>query len=265
MLKLIACLILFSALACNTNDGETSKLKDRHNEKINVYTTWNSTLDSLSNDNSIPNKNIFLFACKNLFAQDSAIYKPEDLTTKYAKSNIIVDEFGDNYLIQIYSDDYSNKSHQIKLYVCDDNLNIITTDSIPGNKYHNGTIQVLDWNKDGLEDLKFNILNPTSSITHCQNDEKIFTLNSDNNFTEIFNLTLDERSCTALSDFKGELIQKKYSFVDNQTIEVIKQEYTFPCENFKFDGPIADGRLRSTTKYLLKWNATKNFFEVPVR
>lgn len=265
MLKLFACFCIFSALACNSNSDTTRQLKGDSQKGLNVNAVWNRTLDSLSKDNSIPNKNIFLFACKSLFVPDTTIYAPEAITTKYAKSNIIVDEFGDNYLIQIYSDDYSNKSHQIKLYVCDDNLNIITTDSIPGNKYHNGTIQVLDWNKDGLEDLKFNILNPTSSITHCQNDEKIFTLNSDNNFTEIFNLTLDERSCTALSDFKGELIQKKYSFVDNQTIEVIQQEYTFPCENFKFDGPIADGRLCSTTKYLLKWNATKNFFEVPVR
>lgn len=263
MLKLIACLILFSALACNTNDGETSKLKDRNNEKINVYTTWNRTLDSLSKDNSVPNKNIFLFACKSLFVPDTTIYAPEAITTKFAKSNIIVDEFRDNYLIQIYSDDYSSKSHQIKLFVCDDKLDILTSDSIPGNKYHNGTIQILNWNTDSLEDLKFNILNPTSSIAHCQYDEVVFTLNSENNFTEIFNLTLDERSCTAITDFKGEMTQRVYSFVDYQTIEVIQRTYSFPCENFEFEGLIVDTQLRTTIKYQLKWNALKNCFEVP--
>lgn len=263
MLKLIACLFLFSALACNTNDGETSKLKDHNNEKINVYTTWNSTLDSLSNDNSIRNKHIFLFACKSLFIPDTTVYATEALTTKFAKSNIIVEEFRGNYLIQIYSDNYSTKSHQIKLFVCNDKFDILTRDSIPGNKYHNGRIQILDWNNDSLEDLKFNILNPTSSVTHGHYDEIIFTLNSENNFAEIFNLTLDERACTAITDFKGEMTQRAYAFVDYQTIEVIQRTYSFPCENFEFEGVIANAQLRSTIKFQLKWDVLKNCFEVP--
>ena len=166
-------------------------------------------------------------------------------------------------MVQIYCDNYPNMEHQIKLQLCDEKLNVLKSDSILGNKYHNGIIQVVDWNNDGLEDLKFNILNPTSSVAHCHYDEVVFTVNSDNKFSEIFNLTLDERACTAISEFKGEMTQRAYFFVDGQTIEVIQRRYSFPCESFKFEGAITNAQLLSTIKFQLKWDVSKNRFEAP--
>ena len=268
MKNLILLLIISLALLINCNEEPIKNTQpiievvEVDSIQIEINLLKKELIDSAMLDSTLTDKDLFVFIMDSLYRFD---YESNNLNEKlinykYLKSKIEIKPFNDNKIILVYYDDYYNLDHSINYIFISNNKKILENDFIRGCKYHNGKIKVKDWNKDGLDELVFQIDNPTSSEAFIQNLEDVYDYDSINGLRNIFNIVLETKDCNGTRKNKGEYIKSSYRFVSKLKIKVQETISSFNCADFDFHGEIKNITKQKVRSYFMSWDSIENRF-----
>jgi len=220
-----------------------------------------NVLDSLKSDGSIVNKKYFIEACERLFDFNSLQFNLENLTKDFLKGNVVVKQFNSNYLVLIYYGQWSTNGNEIQLFLFDKDLNEVNKGEIDGCHYHNGVIEVIDWDSDGLDEIQFKIDWPTQSVAYIAHLEKIYEFSESKGLKQIFEIERETRDCSPTIGELGLVIKRKYKFLDNETLQVTATSFNLNCEDFEWHDEIKNKSKISSVQYDMKWNKELYKFE----
>jgi hypothetical protein len=134
--------------------------------------------------------------------------------------------------------------NHIACYVVDENLQVLAKRVLHGCHYHNGNVEFVDLDADGIHELKFTLAFPTQSVPVIDTFSEYYALVGDSLVLK-FSVTTDERRAgVSYEPGKGLWIQRSYAYDPaSEYIEVAERTYSFAPDDFRFEGPIQDARL----------------------
>ena len=218
-------------------------------------------IDSLRIDTEIKNAKYFIYACEHLFDFKSLQFELNNLTTDFLKDNIKIESLNGNYLITINYKQWSTNGNSIKLFLYDNDLEKLGKGEILGCHYHNGVINIFDWNNDSIDEIQYRIDWPTQSVAYIEHIEEIYRFTDSFNFEKIFRISLETRDCNFTREGKGELVERQYKFQNQKQIKVTEVVFTFDCEYFEWHDKIKGKQKINSKEYLMVWNDSKKTYE----
>jgi len=271
-LKIAALLLLLITSSCNedakskltesnANSGNQISKSLTEKETHSLDSKIRDVLDSLKIDRSIENKKYFMHACERLFDFNSIQFNLENLTKGFLKENVVVQKFNSHYLVSIYYGQWSTNENEIQLFLLDKDLKEVNKGEIAGCHYHNGIIDVIDWNKDGSDEIQYKIDWPTQSVAYIAHLEKVYEFSKSKGLITIFEIERETRDCSPTIGELGLIIKREYNFLDNETLEVTATSFSLNCDNFEWHDEIKNKRKISSVQYDMKWNKELNKFE----
>ena len=245
-----------------TRNLEKESLKEADKDKVEVfhdYSIKERVVESIDISDSIDFKNYYLLSANKLF-DFTSLHGDYNLDPEVIINQIKVDYFNESILVQIYYGQWSTHGNSIRLFLLDKEGVLLSEDSIMGCHYHNGTIDIIDWNNDGMDEIQFTIDWPTQSVSYIEQIERIYKISDSYEFCKVFEISKETRDC-ASSDSIGEVVQREYSFENKSNISVLETLYEINCADFEWHDAIKTKREINSTKYLMTWSQKENRFK----
>lgn len=245
----------------NTINGNQISNPIKENQTDLSDSKTRTVLDSLKIDKSIVNKKCFIQACERLFDFSSLQFDFENLTKDFLKSNVVVQQLNGNYLVSIHYGPWSTNGNVIQLFLLDQDLNEVNKGEIDGCHYHNGIIEIFDWDNDGMDEIQFKIDWPTQSIAYIVHLEQVYKFSESNGLKKIFEIERETRDCSPTVGVLGLVIKRIYKFLDDKTLQVTATSFNLNCEDFEWHDEIKNKNKLNSVQYNMKWNKELNKFE----
>lgn len=268
-MKYFLYILCFILLCCNSSQQDVDREKESQQSAIDDIEILTkpiplldpsiiSVIDSLKSINNHPFKEKFIFACEYLFDYSSLHFETKDLSTSFLQNAVTIERLNANFLVIIEYEKWSKIGNSQKLFLLDKQLNVLSEGSIQGNKYLNGSIQIVDWNNDTKKEILYKEHSPSSSIPYISTFEEIYHFTDDLKFEQIFHLETQLRNCS--NQKAGELIERHYKFNNQQKIQVNETTYSFDCADFSWDEEIKKKRQITSKEYFMYFNETERCF-----
>ena len=145
----------------------------------------------------------------------------------------------------------SNQGNIIALYLIDKENKLIDNDTINGCHYHNGEIEIKDWNNDKIDDIVFAINTPVQSVPIIGSYLRVYSLNKQTSkLYNKFELETQSRDCAFDQENVCELVERLYKFNDNRTMITIKENtFSFERADFEWEEQINNKKLVRDSSY----------------
>lgn len=214
-------------------------------------------VDSLRSQ-KIKNEAEITFAIENFIFPSFFYNEPHTLRLSYLLKMIHFAPFNGNTLYWIKHEHGSKGAYNTFLFLVAKNQQIIIQDTLRSNRYHSGTVKIMDWNNDGQKDIQYLHSDIVQSTAIIGKMEEIYSFdNAVHNFQTIFQIEYDLRRCHTGDSI---LIKQGYEFLTKQKIRVKKTEYTFNCNNFEWEGDTKGMKKVKDEFYLMYWDPKEKRF-----
>ncbi len=219
----------------------------------NIEIIKKSLIDSMINHYDGNNRKQYIYSVQNLFDFNNMVSEFPYIDMRFLLKSIEVQKFNGYFLTSInYQDSWAGEAGNIiALYLLDSENNIITSDTIPGCHYHNGAINIVDWDNDKFEDIVFTIDWPVQSVAITAFSIHVYSLDFTNRkLYKKFYLETQYRNCHLDSTDNCMCVERSYDFSDDyKTIEIQENTYSFNKNEFEWEKPIKNKKIVGKDKY----------------
>lgn len=205
-----------------------------------------------------PDTNYFRWAALNLLDKEFVVVLPwrdSGFTTAMAEL-FHVSHFDTLRVVWFEHGVLIPEGHRLACRVVDQNLQLRATRTFAGCHYHNGTIDFVDLDQDGVNELRFTLAYPIQSVPHIETSAAYYAMSADSLVLK-FDLVTDERKAdVSFKPGKGIWVRRALEFDPlSRSIIVSERTYAFASKNFSFNGDIRSTRLTETNQIKYRFDS----------